>query len=86
MLTGTVLIFSESAWFLIEVFMNVFWIEQCWTYQLFLFMCRVPYLAIAKTFERIEEESKRSLIITCYNLSRVVLGCHFHILVLDTMQ
>ena len=26
-------------------------------------MCRVPYLAIAKTFERIEEESKRFALI-----------------------
>ena len=52
---------------LIEVFMNVFWIEYCSAYQLLHFMCRVPYLAIAKTFERIEEESKR-LVITCYNL------------------
>ena len=24
-------------------------------------ICRVPYLAIAKTFERIEEESKRCI-------------------------
>ena len=37
------------------------------------FICRVPYLALAKTFERIEEESKRlKIIATLTNFFRSV--------------